>query len=101
MTEAELLALVTGVGVEEDGATRRATLTQISDEIKELYKTNGTLTQTNSQLTADNKQLEDYNRQLYLRVGGQTTQQSHDTTGEDKKPELTYDNLFNEKGELK
>lgn len=99
MTREDLLQKLTEIGTCEDDAQRRALLTSVTDEVKIVYDTNETLTTANSKFEADNKKLQEYNMQLFLRVGGQ--QKQPDKAKEPQSEELKYENLFNEKGELK
>lgn len=98
MTKDELLTALTGIGTIEDAAERRSKITAIHDEVKGLFDTNETLTASNAQLEEDKRKLQDYNMELYLKVGGQKEKKKEPPT-QDK--ELKYENLFNDKGELK
>lgn len=100
MTLDEMLQKMTDIGTAEDDASRRAIITEVSDEIKTVFGTVDTLTESKNKLDADNKKLQEYNMQLFLKVGGQKKQE---VTPEGDEPDknLTYENLFNEKGELK
>lgn len=98
-TRDELLSEITALGTITDDAERRAKLTALSDEVTSLYDAHDTLKTSNATFEADNKKLQEYNMQLFLRVGGQ----KKETEPEAEKPKsnLSYENLFNEKGELK
>lgn len=98
-TRDELLQGITELGTIEDAATLRAKLTALTDDVTALYDEHDTLKNTNGKLDADNKQLKEYNMQLFLRVGGQQPKKDPDATP--PAEELTYDKLFDEKGELK
>ena len=98
-TRDELLNAVTELGTIEDGATLRAKLTALTDDVTALYDEHDTLKASNGKLDADNKQLKEYNMQLFLRVGGQ--QQKKEPETKPQSDELKYENLFDEKGELK
>lgn len=97
MTRDEIMQSLTEIGTIEDDAERRSRITSISDELTTIFDTNETLTTSNAQLEADKKKLQEYNMELYLKVGGQGKKKEPET----KSEELTYANLFNEKGELK
>ena len=97
MTRDELLQTLTDIGTIEDPAERRSKIVGISDEIKTVFDNNETLTASNAKLLGDNQKLKDYNMELYLQVGGKQKQ----TEPETKTEELKYENLFNEKGDLK
>lgn len=98
-TRDELLSAVTELGTIEDGATLRARLTALSDDVTALYDEHDTLKASNEKFDADNKQLKEYNMQLFLRVSGQQGKKEPEPTPQTE--ELKYENLFNEKGELK
>lgn len=99
MTRDELLQKLTEIGTTDDAAQRRQMITEVTDEVKGVYDSNETLTTANTKYEADNKKLQEYNMQLFLKVGGQQKQKEP----EEKKPteELKYENLFDEKGEIK
>lgn len=97
MTRDELLQSLQEIGTIEDAAERRSKLTAISDEVNAVYDANENLTSSNSKLEEDKKKLQEYNMELYLRQGSQTKK----TEPPKQTEELTYENLFNEKGELK
>lgn len=97
MNREELLQALTELGTITDDAERRSRITSLSDELTSIFDTNETLTATNTQLEADKKKLQEYNMELYLKVGSQGKKKEP----EPKSEELTYENLFNEKGELK
>lgn len=100
MTREELLNKLNELGTIDDGAQRRQIVTELSDEVKLVYDSNETLTASNSKFEADNKKLQEYNMQLFLRVGSQ--QQKPQVEEETPETEnLKYEDLFNEKGDLK
>lgn len=95
MNKTELLAALAEIGTIEDAAERRSKITQISDEVGGIFDQNESLTATKAQLEADKQKLQDYNMELYLKVGGQKKEEP-----KDQNNDLSYDKLFNEKGEL-
>lgn len=99
MDKAEFLSKITEIGTCEDDATRRALLTDLSDNVSPIFDNVDTLTQTNSDLTAANQELQEKNMQLFLKVGEsrQPNEPEVDPPAEKRK----FENLFNEKGELK
>lgn len=100
MTRDELLQEITAIGAIEDGAERRNRLTALSDEVRTVCEANETLTATNNTLTENNKKLQEYNMELFLRVGKQQNTPKAEPAPEEGSG-LSYENLFNEKGELK
>lgn len=97
MTREEILQSLTEIGTLEDGAERRSRITSITDELNTVFDSNETLTASNTKLEEDKKKLQEYNMELYLKVGSQGKKREP----EHKTEELKYENLFNEKGELK
>lgn len=81
-------------------------LTEIYDEYKKVYEEKDQFSKINETLTNDNKKLKDYNLELFMQVGTQNKNienENKNIPGE-KDPEenkLSYDDLFNEKGEFK
>lgn len=98
MNRDELLQALTDLGTIEDGAELRNRLTTISDEVRAVLDSNDALTASNATLEQNNKTLQEYNMQLFLRVGG-----PHKDPNPAPPPTDTpkYEDLFDEKGELK
>lgn len=93
-----------GMATPENQATASELLTQLTDDYEQTLTNNETLTANNATLTANNEQLRSVNADLFLKVGV-TNKQIHkqDEPGKEDKPDetkLTFDALFNEKGEL-
>lgn len=93
-----------GMATPENQATASELLTQLTDDYEQTLTSNETLTASNATLTANNEKLRSVNADLFLKVGTTQKQIHKDTTpGKDEQPdetELTFDALFNEKGEL-
>ena len=86
----------------EDAESREGILNQISDEISALYDANTTLTNSNSEYISQNEQLRAANMKLFLQVGAQAIEPTVQQPAEDTvKQPLKFEDLFNEKGELK
>lgn len=100
MTRDELLAIITELGTIEDPAERRSKIVSITDEINSVYDSNESLTADKTKLEGDKKKLQEYNMELYLQIGSKKEEPKEDPK-EDPDENLTYDNLFNEEGELK
>lgn len=93
-----------GMATPEQQAAASELLTQLTDDYEQTLTSNETLTANNATLTANNEKLRSVNADLFLKVGV-TNKQIHKT--EDKsedgnvdESQLTFDALFNEKGEL-
>ena len=94
----QMLGLVSA----ENQATASELLTKLTDDYEETLTSNETLTSTNATLTANNEKLRSVNADLFLKVGvtkkeNKEGKKEQEET-EDKK--LSFDELFNEKGEL-
>lgn len=75
-------------------------LSELSDGYGELSASFDDITLKNQKLTHDNESLRDTNMRLFLRVGQENSGGDDDVTeGTEKK--LKFEDLFNEKGELK
>jgi hypothetical protein len=99
MTKDELMSKLTDLGTLEDDAERRAIITELTTDLNSVYDDNETLKASNKKFEDDNKKLQEYNMQLFLKVGNQTKKK--EKVAEPEKKILKYENLFNEKGELK
>lgn len=101
MNKAEMLEKLRSIGVCEDDVQRRTLITEITEEIGNVYDSNETLTASNKQFESDNETLRSANMKLFLKVGGSEKTKTIDKTVEEpEKPQLKFENLFNEKGEL-
>lgn len=106
MEKQEFIDTLTQIGTEADEVKRRELLTTLNNEAATLFDSNATLSKQNEALTASNEDLLAANMKLFRQVGQSKSseERQHDTTGIDK-PEPTkkrkYEDLFNEKGELK
>lgn len=97
MTREEMLQKLTEIGTCEDDAQRRAMLTEVTEGVNGVFDSNDNLTKSNSDFEAKNKKLQEYNMELFLKVGGQQKKDDPKPQGEP----LKYENLFNEKGDIK
>lgn len=101
MTREEILNSLTEIGTCEDDVSRRSLLTAVRDEISSVFDTNDSLTESNNKYIKDNDELRSANMQLFLRVSGGQQSTPMDNNGTETKSNLKYEDLFNEKGELK
>ena len=99
MTREELLQSLTDIGTIEDPAERRSKIVAISGEINSVFDSNESLTASNTKLEEDKQKLQNYNMELYLQIGGKSKKSEDEP--EEKTEDLKYENLFDEKGELK
>ena len=93
------------IGLSEDDVERRTMLSELEDEVTRVYDENSNLTKSNQSVLEDNEKLRSANMQLFLRVGENKTpeQVNLDTTGvkDEVHEPRRFENLFDEKGELK
>lgn len=99
MNRDELLQSLTELGTIEDAAERRSKIVAISGEINSVFDSNESLTASNTKLEEDKQKLQNYNMELYLQIGGKSPKKGDDP--DSKTEDLKYENLFDEKGELK
>ena len=100
MNREELSQALTDIGTVTDEAQRRNLITQVTGAVNELFQTNDTLTQANTNFEQQVQQLQGYNMELYLQVQGQKKKNDPIDKQEEKTP-LKFENLFDEKGDLK
>ena len=97
----QLLAMVTP----ESQANASDLLTQLTDDYEQTLTDFESATANVTQLTANNETLRQVNAKLFLKVG-ETDKNTHNTNNQDKgddggkENQLTFEALFNEKGEL-
>lgn len=101
MNREELSQVLTEIGTVTDEAQRRNLITQVTGAVNELFQSNETLTQANTDYEQQVQKLQGYNMELYLQVQGQKKSDPSKDMGGEEKPPLKYEDLFNEKGELK
>ena len=97
---------ITELGTIEDETQRREILAEISDEVDKVYDDRETITAEVEKLREDNENVRKANMKLFTRIGANKTEEerTEDQTGikEEEKPEpRKFEDLFNEKGELK
>ena len=104
MDREEILNLINSIGTCEDETERRTMLNNMRDSIGELFDTNESLNSQNSELTSANEKLRSANTDLFLQLGNKSANgMLQNQAGEPEPPKepRKYENLFNEKGELK
>lgn len=103
MNKEELLNLIQEAGTTEDEAERRVKLAELSDSVSDLYDKDTKLEESVKNLEERNEKLREANMELFTRVGIQKDPEEETGTDEDpEEPERRkFDDLFNEKGELK
>ena len=105
MNKDKILETITTIGTIEDEVERRELLSQLSETVTELYDSTEKANATAEKYTAENEKLREYNNKLFLRIGEQRTPEEikKSSTGvkEDKQEPRRFEELFNEKGDLK
>lgn len=92
----EMLGMVTP----ENQATATELMTSLNDEFDGILTENEQYATKNQELTANNEKLRSVNADLFLKVGV-TDKRGTPTEEPDDVPEaISYDTLFNEKGDL-
>lgn len=105
MDKEEFLNKIKEIGTCEDDAERRTMLAELNDKVGAVFDENISLTETNKSVIDDNEKLRSANQKLFLMVGADKPENERveDQTG--LKQETTeprkFENLFNDKGELK
>lgn len=101
MERQEFIDRITAIGSCEDESERRELLASLRDDATADYDRLATLTTNNESLTSDNEKLRDANMKLFLRLGNQKEEGNNDNNNNNDDKSLSYENLFDEKGELK
>ena len=103
MTKAEFNAAVKSILDNlSDQAAASESLTKLYDAFSEVSANNEQLNSTNTQLETDNENLRKANLRLFSRLGEQnlSDKEKEKEKEEETKP-MKFEDLFNEKGELK
>lgn len=89
----------------DDTAKVTELLESVSLDYSEMTKENTTLTTNNEKLIKDNDNLRNVNMDLFLKVGNQRAesqlQENQSQENQPKENKLSFDNLFDEYGNLK
>lgn len=104
MDKNEFLQAIREIGTCEDDVIRRDKLNDLQNNISSIFDENLSLTERNTSLTADNETLRSANMKLFLQVGSDDTDEPNTPKpSEEEKPKekRKFEDLFNEKGELK
>lgn len=90
-----------GMATPENQATASELLTRLTDDYEETLTAHETASASVATLTANNETLRKVNADLFLRVGvGKPQDPAQEPHKEEPETELTFEKLFNEKGEL-
>lgn len=105
MDRDKIIAMIQNAGTTEDEVERRTLLTDLNNNVAELFDKEKTLEEENQKLKEDNEKIRQANMELFLQVGSNKSKEEtiKDETGaESKEPEKRkFEDLFDEKGGLK
>ena len=104
MDKKTFLEKIQEIGTCEDDVTRRSLLAEVNEGVSGVFDQNEELTSSNSSITADNEKLRKANMELFLQIGSEKNPEdlAKDSTGlKPEKEKRKFENLFNEKGEIK
>lgn len=102
MNKTEFVSRIQAIGTCEDDVQRRTLLSELQTECETDYDNLANLESENTQLNKDKEELQKANMQLFLRTTTPTTHAENNPGSEgDNDEPLKYENLFNEKGDLK
>ena len=98
LTKQQFLDRITEIGTCEDEATRREMLASLGEDGGTIFDDYDAAETARAAAVEDNEKLRAANMKLFLRVGDH---EKPETPATETKTDLKYENLFNEKGELK
>ena len=101
MTREEMIAHIQNIGTCEDDAQRRTMLGELQQNLEQDYDSFDRTQQENAQYRTDNESLRSANMKLFLQVGGRNPEDTLPGGDDKPKPKPKFEDLFNEKGELK
>ena len=105
MNKQEFLDAIKEIGTIEDDVERRTKLTELTDSISTIFDSNVDLMEKNKKFEEDNEKLRSANMQLFLRVGANKSEKEiqQDQTGqtEEEKDPRKFEDLFDDKGNIK
>lgn len=96
MTRDEFKAAVAAIGACEDDSERRALLLDLEEKTGADYDSLQSVTDERDKLQQANESLQTENRKLFLRIT-----EPKPTPKQEPDKKLKFEDLFNEKGELK
>lgn len=102
MDKAEFLNKIKEIGTCEDEATRRTLLTEMSDDVSAVFDRAENLATENQSYIDANERLREANMKLFLQVGEDRNPTEPTPETEEPEPQKRkFEDLFNEKGEIK
>lgn len=99
-TKEEFNNAISEIGSLDDIAKVRASLVELQNNITGVFDENSQLSERADKLTTDIAEIRDVNNRLFLQI---TENKKPEDTKDSEPPEqnLKYEDLFNDKGELK
>lgn len=103
MKKDEFLAKIQEIGTCEDDAQRRTLLAELSNDAGADYDSFVAANQTADKLQKDNKELQAANLRLFKMIGNDDGAQDQETAAPKPKEKeaLSFEDLFDDKGNLK
>ena len=101
MDRTEIMNLIANLRIDIDNAeSRESLIDRISEAVNTVYDANDTLSNSNAEYVRANEQLRSANMKLFTQIGAEPVKT--ETKPQEEEPKkLSFDDLFNEKGELK
>ena len=100
MKKEEVLQKIQEIGTCADDNTRRGLLADFQSELEKDYDSHEEATTKNTAYEQQVKKLQEDNMKLFLKIGD-PSEPNKQVLKEDPKPKPKFEDLFNEKGELK
>lgn len=101
----EVLEAINNIGTCEDAVERRTLLDNLRNGVQPDYDKIAELEEANKQLSEKNDKLSKANMDLFLQIPSKKSEENNDNNvgnqGTEEPTKLKYEDLFNEKGELK
>lgn len=101
MKKEDFAKMIQDIGTCTDDAERRKLLANLQEEASKDYDEISRLTESVTTLQSKNNKLMETNLDLFMKVGLKTTPEKDGPKPEQKEQVRKYEDLFNEKGELK
>lgn len=101
MNKTDFISRIQAIGTCEDDSQRRTLLSDLQTDCESDYDRLENLETENTQLKTDKEDLQKANMKLFLKTTEKATPEEKPGDEGDKVEPLKYENLFNEKGDLK
>lgn len=102
MNKTDFISRIQAIGTCEDDSQRRTLLSDLQSDCESDYDRLENLETENAQLNQDKEDLQKANMKLFLKTTETKTPDNNlNNDVDDKNDSLTFENLFDEKGDLK